>query len=368
MYDNTYSKTFFDFHWIGKKKTFLKELEVNGRTISSQGDLSHYITKFYANFYTSEAHVSDTSKAQKRCWESIPVRVMEAMNVDMTQTLTLEEVTEAIASLPKGKAPRHDGLPTEFFQEYAKEVAPMLLLAFKAMLSLGLTLDYINKGTITLIPKSGNHSKLGNWRPITLLGSIYKIPAKTVLRRIQAHLPFVIRPNQIGFVEGRSILDNNFLAQEALEGAVESGQDLVFLLFDFEKTFDRIEWGFLFPVLSKLGFSPKWIEWVSSLYWLASSSIKVNGESGEDFRLVRSVKQGYPLALYLFIFTTDVLGHMLDDPNHEVEGPSLPKGGCVRDQIFVDDTTLYLKGTQSDLSKVWLVLDLFCCTSRAKGN
>jgi hypothetical protein len=66
-YWDTCSKTFFDFHWIGKTKTLLKELEVDGRTITSQGDLYHYIITFYANLYVSEAHVPDTSEAQRRC-------------------------------------------------------------------------------------------------------------------------------------------------------------------------------------------------------------------------------------------------------------------------------------------------------------
>jgi hypothetical protein len=69
---------------------------------------------------------------------------------------------------------------------------------------------------ITLILKLGDHSKLGNWRPITLLGNIYKILAKTLVRKIQEFLPLVIRPNQTGFIERRSILDNNFLVHEAL--------------------------------------------------------------------------------------------------------------------------------------------------------
>jgi hypothetical protein len=88
----------------------------------------------------------------------------------------------------------------------------MLILAFKAMLARGLTSEYINKGMITLIPKSGDHSKLRNWRPITLLGSIYKILAKILARRIQEFFLLVIRPNQTSFVERRSILDTNFLA------------------------------------------------------------------------------------------------------------------------------------------------------------
>jgi hypothetical protein len=116
--------------------------------------------------------------------------------------------------------------------------------------------------------------------------------AKSLVTGIQVVLPLMIRPNQMGFVEGRNILDNNFLTQEALDWAKENGQDLVLLLLDFEKTFDKIEWGFLFPALSKLGFNPKWIQWVSSFYWLACSLVKINDEPGEDFRLARLVKQG----------------------------------------------------------------------------
>jgi hypothetical protein len=89
---------------------------------------------------------------------------------------------------------------------------------------------------------------------------------------------------------GRSILDKNFLPHEYLEWAIESGHDLVLLLLDFEKAFNKIEWGFLFPTMSKLGFNPKWIKWVSSLYQLASSSVKVNGKTKEDFKLSRSIR------------------------------------------------------------------------------
>jgi hypothetical protein len=128
------------------------------------------------------------------------------------------------------------------------------------MLNIGEASAHINKGLITFIPKSGDHSKLGNWRLITLLGNVYKVLAKTLAGRIQASLPHIIRPNQTGFVEGRSILDNTFMAQESLKWAVESNQDLVLLLLDFKKAFDMIEWGFLFTALSKLGFNDTWVK------------------------------------------------------------------------------------------------------------
>jgi hypothetical protein len=158
------------------------------------------------------------------------------------------------------------------------------------MLNTGATSELISKGLITLIPKSGDHARLGNWRPITLLGSLYKILAKMLARRLQVFLPSIVRPSQTGFVEGRYILDNTFLAQEALDWVEESDQDLVLLLLDFEKAFDRIEWGFMFKALAKLGFCNQWIYWVRSLYHSVSSAIKLNGVVGSNFPLARSVR------------------------------------------------------------------------------
>jgi len=169
-------------------------------------------------------------------------------------------------------------------------------------------------------------------------------------------------------VEGRSILDNVFMAQEALEWAEENNQDLVLLLLDFEKAFDRIEWDFLFKTLKTLGFSDVWVRWVKLLYKSASSAIKVNGTTGPDFPLERSVRQGCPLAPYLFILATDVLGYLMADPKYEVEGLSLPKGGFIRDQTFADETTLYLRGTTNNMDKVQRVLKIFCRASGAKIN
>jgi hypothetical protein len=330
-YGDTCSKAFFDFHRIGKKKTLLRELETKEGTIKGQSGLILYVSGFYDKLYSSDASALGTKEAQVECWKNVPGKVLLTMNERLIRDISLKDITEAIRALPKGKALDHDDIQMEFFQEFKSKIAPMLLHAYSTLLRTSATLAFINKGIITLIPKFGDMAKLNNWRPITLLGSIYKILAKTLASRLRTKLPEIIRPNQTSFVEGRSILDNVFMAQEGLGWAEESNQDLVLLLLDFEKVFDKIEWGFLFKALEELGFSQTWVHYVTSLYREATSTIKVNGIPGPDFQLARSVRQGCPLAPYLFILATDVLGYVLADPKYGVEGLLLPRGGLIRD-------------------------------------
>ncbi len=103
-----------------------------------------------------------TSEAREECWASTPTRVSIETNQELTKELTLKEIRDAITAMPKGKTPGCDGIPTEFFQEFMDEISPTLLQAFSTMLRNRETFEMINKGLITLIPKSRDHAKLGN--------------------------------------------------------------------------------------------------------------------------------------------------------------------------------------------------------------
>jgi hypothetical protein len=50
------------------------------------------------------------------------------------------------------------------------------------------------------------------------------------------------------------------------------------------------------------------------MYRSGTTSILVNGVKGKEFQLGRGVRQGCPLAPYLYLFIADVLGHMIADP------------------------------------------------------
>ncbi len=74
-----------------------------------------------------------------------------------------------------------------------------------------------------------------------------------------------------------------------MEWVEESDKNLILLLLDFEKAFDHINWDLLFFVFWTLGFCEQWIQWVSALYKVATSTIKVIREVGDLFSLSRDV-------------------------------------------------------------------------------
>ena len=80
--------------------------------------------------------------------------------------------------------------------------------------------------------------------------------------RVQPFLNRLIRPNQIGFLKGRSILDNAFLSMEMMNWAIESKQPMVMLLLDFKKMNNKIELGFLERTMRAMGFNREWIKWI----------------------------------------------------------------------------------------------------------
>jgi len=170
---------------------------------------------------------------------------MAVHNLHFTKEVLLLEVQEAIRDLSLGNASSDDGIPTDFFKFCEDAVQSDLLATVSEALCEGELSREHNKGIIALIPKGGDTSLIKNLRPITLLNSFYKVVAKVLARRLQIILPEIVRPNQNGFVQGRCIIDNIFMAQEAMSYAKESGQDLVLLLLDFEKAYDRISWSFV---------------------------------------------------------------------------------------------------------------------------
>ena len=122
------------------------------------------------------------------------------------------------------------------------------------------------------------------------------------------------------------------------------------LMLDFEKAYDRVLWPFLENVMRALGLPQKWRNCTSTLYRTATSSVMMVGTREPAFQLQLSVRQGCPLAPYLYLFVTEAFSAYLQAPINGLRG--LPIPNAAKDLLlseYADDTVIFLQGDEGNL-------------------
>ena len=67
----------------------------------------------------------------------------------------------------------------------------------------------LNATFLTLVPKKGGAEDLKDFKPISLVGSLYKLLANVLANRLKKVLRKMITESQNAFLEGRQILITN---------------------------------------------------------------------------------------------------------------------------------------------------------------
>ncbi|GJT37332.1 RNA-directed DNA polymerase, eukaryota, reverse transcriptase zinc-binding domain protein [Tanacetum coccineum] len=102
-----------------------------------------------------------------------------------------------------------------------------------------------NYSFIALIRKTLDANMVNDFRPISLIGSFYKIIAKILANRLVVVLEDIVNEVQSAFVE----LFQWYKSKKK--------QSMIFKV-DFEKAFDSVQWDYLDDVLKNFGFGEKW--------------------------------------------------------------------------------------------------------------
>lgn len=84
-----------------------------------------------------------------------------------------------------------------------------------------------------------------NWRPITLLTTVYKIASGCIAARFKKYLHKLINPGQTGFMSNRYIGENTRLIYDIMQYTEDEEILGLLLLIDFEKAFDTLSWNFI---------------------------------------------------------------------------------------------------------------------------
>ena len=333
-----------------------------GEWLHDEVDIKEFIRKGFDGIYTSSLLSSSRVPPDCTQWQ---VRLFEEDKASISGEASAKEIKSALWSLKAFKAPGLDGLHAEFFQRFWMIVGGSVVVEVKMILANGKMPDYMNRTHITLILKMQGSEVSGNYRPISLCNTVYKIVTKIIVARLRPHLDKLISPFQFAFVPGKKVVDNTIIVQEMIHTLSRKKGKVGYmaLKIDLEKAYDKLEWSFIRDMLFKANLPEDLIGIIMSCISTISTEILVNGEALEPIYPSRGIRQGDPLSPYMFILCMDYLGQLIQEKCEAKlwQPVKASQGGpTFSHMFFADDLVLFAKANATNCIAISNTIDEFC--------
>ncbi|GKA57457.1 cysteine-rich receptor-like protein kinase [Tanacetum coccineum] len=200
----------------------------------------------------------------------------------------------ATADRGSEKAPGPDGFMFKFYKTQWDTIAPDVMDYIREFEMTSFLPRGCNSSFIALVPKVKDPLVRNDFRPISLIGSQYKILAKILANRLAMVIPSVVSEAQTVFIKGRQIIDGLLVVDEIILWAKVYKKKLFMLKVDFEKAFDTLSWSLLDSIMDQMGFTSKWGQWIFACLISGYASVLVNGSPTSEFKIERILRQGDP--------------------------------------------------------------------------
>ena len=237
----------------------IDRLRIGDELIEDKGRIQNGILEYYQQIY-KEAE-SWRPSAVFENMSTLSIEEKEELELPFTEL----EISNALMACAPDKAPGPDGYTMAFFQKswcFIKED----LAAFNFFHQNCQMVRSCNASFIALIPKKKGAVELKDYRPISLIGSVYKLLAKILAERMKRVMNSLVSGQQSAFLKNRQITDASLIANEVLDWRIKSGESGILCKLDIEKAFDQLNWAYLVNILKQMGFGDRWIRGYTSAF------------------------------------------------------------------------------------------------------
>jgi len=136
--------------------------------------------------------------------DGLPLNQLRVVDRDSLELpFTKEEVLKALSECCGDKAPGPDGMTMAFLKHNWVTFKDDVMKMFAEFFITGKFVASLNSTFIALIAKKAGAIDIKDYRPISLVGSMYKLLSKVLARRLKGVIGSLISENQNAFVGGR---------------------------------------------------------------------------------------------------------------------------------------------------------------------
>ncbi|GJY65325.1 RNA-directed DNA polymerase, eukaryota [Tanacetum coccineum] len=355
------------FHGILNKKRLqlaIRGVLVDGDWIDEPANVKNEFLNHFSNRFSKP--ISANIYLGSQMLKTLSLDQVE----DLERNVTYDEIKRAVWDCGTNKSPGPDGFTFDFIRRYWYVIDKDVEKAVEEFFDSSTFPPGCNASFITLIPKMQDAKLVKDFRPISLIGCIYKIVAKILANRLSLVILELVSDVQSAFVSNRQILDGPFILNELISWSKAKKSKVMIFKVDFEKAFDSVRWDFLDDLLDKFSFGTKWRGWIKGCLNSARGSILVNGSSTSEFKFYKGLKQSDPLSPFLFILVMESLHFSF---NH-ILNAGLFKGIRIDNSLtlshlfYADDAVFIGKWDKSNLITIVNMLKCFFLASGLKIN
>jgi hypothetical protein len=340
------------FHRCVKARTSrnsIKALKVEGEWYQTPGDVRKVIVDYF------KRHVEGGE------WERPTLEGVHFNSIDelgkrsLIAPFLLEEIEKVVKESDGDKSPGPDGFNFAFFKHFWYLVKNKIRIFFDQFHGNGALPRGLLSYFVALIPKVKNPSCVKEFRPISLLGSLYKLLSKVLAAHLSKVMNPIISASQSAFLKGRHLVEGVLIINEVVDLAKRKKKECLILKVDFEKAYDSVDWGFLDYMLVRCGFCDKWREWMKECVFGGSMSILVNGCPTEEINIKRGLKQGDPLAPFLFLLVAEGFSGLKRNvvDRNMFKGFEVKRGGITLSHLQYTDDTLCIG--EASVENLWML-------------
>jgi len=233
------SKFFHRCLKLRASRNAIKALRENDGWVVSPSEVRRKVVAYFKN------HVTASTWEHPKLDCVVFARLSEGENGSLVAPFSLLEIQAVVRDSDGNKSPGPDGYNFAFVKEFWYLIKFEVRIVFDQFHANELLPKSMMAYFVALIPKVLSPMELKDYRPISLLVSLYKLLGKVLARRLAGVMSSIISSTQSAFLKGRNLVDGVLVVNELVDYAKKVKTDCLIFKVDFEKAYDSVDWGFL---------------------------------------------------------------------------------------------------------------------------